>query len=106
MTIEDTTDNAQTIKDLTAVSSDADGDVITYSIVSISVPAAGEQTIWNNSVVIQSGVLKVQNLTTNDPDFNGNVTVTVRASDGSSSSDTTVTFAFNNVKMWIRYIKT
>ena len=30
LTIEDTTDNAQTIKDLTAVSSDADGDAITY----------------------------------------------------------------------------
>ena len=97
ITVDDTSDNAITIKDLTAVSSDADGDAITYSIVSISVPISNEQATWNNSVVIQSGVLKVQNLTTNDPDVNGNVTVTVRASDGSSSSDTTVTFTFNNV---------
>jgi hypothetical protein len=42
-------------------------------------------------------VLKVQNLLTNDPNLSGNVSVTVRASDGSSSSDTTVTFTFNNV---------
>jgi hypothetical protein len=97
LTVDDSSDNAITIKDLTAVSSDADGDAISYSVVSISQPEPLDQTIWNNSVIIQSGVLKVQNLTTNDPNTSGTVTVTVRASDGSSSSDTTVTFTFNNV---------
>jgi hypothetical protein len=97
ITVDDTSDNAITIKDLTAVSSDADGDVITYSIVSVSVPSSADQTHWNNSVAINNGVFQVHNLTTNDPDFNGDITVTVRASDGSSSSDTTVTFTFNNV---------
>ena len=97
LTVDDTSDNAITIKDLTAVSSDADGDTITYSIVSISQPEPLDQTIWNNSVVIQSGVLKVQNLLTQDPNTSGTVTVTVRASDGSSSNDTTVSFTFNNV---------
>jgi hypothetical protein len=97
LTVDDSSDNAITIKDLTAVSSDADGDAISYSVVSISVPAGENPVVWNNSVVINNGILQVQNLTTNDPNTSGTVIVTVRASDGSSSSDTTVTFTFNNV---------
>lgn len=98
ITVDDTTDAAQTILDLTTVSSDADGDTITYSIVSVTVPFAGEQTIWNNSINIDgSGVLVVTNLTTNNPGFNGDITVKVKATSTGGSSDTDVTFAFNNV---------
>jgi hypothetical protein len=96
LTITDASDAEQIIKDLTAVSSDADGDPITYSIVSISVP--NQQISWNNSVVIESGVLKVKNLMTNDAETNGNVVVTVRATATGGSSDTTVSFTFNNVQ--------
>ena len=98
LTITDASDAEQIIKDLTAVSSDADGGAITYSVVSISVPNSVEQTSWNNSVVINSGVLQVQNLMTNDPDVNGVVTVTVKATSTGGSSDTTVSFTFNDVQ--------
>ena len=96
LTITDGSDTTQTIKDLTAVSSDADGDTMTYSIVSISVP--GEQSIWNNSIVIESGILKVKNLMTNDPATSGTVTVTVRVTATGGSSDSTVSFTFNDVQ--------
>lgn len=94
--VDDTTDTAQIIKDLTAVSSDADDDLITYRIISITIANPGEQTAWNNSVVIQSGVLKVQNLAVNDPDTSGTIIVKVRATSIGGSSDTNVVFAFNN----------
>jgi hypothetical protein len=95
LTIEDTTDASQTIMDLTTASSDADGDTISYSIENISAP--DDQTIWNNSLYVDNGVLKVQNLLTNDPNFEGTVTVTVKASDNSLSNDTNVSFTFSNV---------
>lgn len=97
LTIDDADDADRNILDLTTVSSDADGDAITYSIVSVSVPSSDQQIEWNNSMYISGGVLKAHKLKSNDPDTNGDVTVTVRASDGSVSNDTTVTFTFNNV---------
>ncbi|RLA84247.1 MAG: hypothetical protein DRG78_01940 [Epsilonproteobacteria bacterium] len=98
LTITDANNNVQIIKDLTAISSDNDGDSITYSIVSISVSNSLEQTIWNNSVYIDNGVLKVHNLQTNNPDFNGNIIVTVKAIATGGSNTTTVSFSFNDVQ--------
>jgi len=95
-TIEDSTDSTQTIMDLKPVSSDADGDAITYSIVSVNVP--GQQTEWNNSISISSGILVVQNLKTNDPETNGNVSVVVKASAKGGSANTTISFTFRNVQ--------
>ena len=97
LTIRDDNDDPKTIKDLTAVSSDADGDAIAYSIVSISTPSVNDDTIWNNSVYIENGVLKVHNLITNDPTFDGTISVVVKVSDGTSSSNTTVNFDFLNL---------
>jgi hypothetical protein len=47
---------------------DAEGDTITYSIESISVPS--EINEWTNSIYIENGELKVKNLKTNDPETN------------------------------------
>jgi hypothetical protein len=95
LTINDSSDAEQTIQDLTAISSDVDGDTITYSIVSIDVPA--EQIEWNNSIYLDNGILKVQNLQTNDPDTSGTVTVRVKATAIGGANDTNVSFTFNNV---------
>lgn len=96
LTIEDSTDNPQTIMDLVPVSNDLEGDPITYSIVSISVP--GQPISWDNSIVIESGFLKVINLMTNDAEANGDVTVTVKAEAIGGSSNADITFTFNNVQ--------
>ena len=96
LTITDRTDAAQTIQDLTTISSDPEGDPITYSIVSVSVPS--DQAAWDNSVVINSGVLQVQNLMTNDPNTSGTVTVTVKATSSGGSATTTISFTFNDVQ--------
>ena len=97
LTIEDDSDVVKSILDLTTVSSDADGDTITYSIISITVP--GSQTAWNNSLSIDAnGILNASNLQTNDPNIDGDITVVVRATDGSASNDTEVIFGFNNVQ--------
>ena len=105
LTIEDGTDAVQNIKNLTAVSSDADGDTITYSIVSISVPHVADQVAWDNSVdITPAGVLIVQNLMTNDPNFdaaagsNPIVSVTVKATATGGSNNTVVKFTFVNVQ--------
>jgi hypothetical protein len=95
LTIEDVTDAVQNIMDLKAVSSDADGDAITYSIVSISAPS--EQAEWNNSISISSGVLIVKNLKTNDPATSGQVIVVVKASAKGGSANTSIKFNFNDV---------
>jgi len=96
ITVDDSSDNAITIKDLTAVSSDADGDNLTYTIVSITPSISGDETAWNNSVYIDNGILKVHNLLTNNPNIDVTVSVVVKVSDGTSSSDTTVNFDFLN----------
>jgi len=96
LTIVDDNDDPKTIMDLTAVSSDADGDNLTYTIVSISTPNVNDDTPWANSLSIQNGVLQAQNLVTNDPNFDGTVSVVVKVSDGTSSSTTTVNFDFLN----------
>lgn len=95
LTIEDTTDADQTIMDLKPVSSDPEGDPITYSIVSVAAP--DEQAEWELSIAIQSGVLIVKNLMTNDPDTSGLVTVVVKATATGGSVKTSVKFNFNNV---------
>ncbi len=95
ITVDDANDDPKTIKDLTAVSSDAEGDSISYSIVSISVP--GQPVEWQNSIYIENGVLKVHNLLTNDPETVGDVIVTVRATADGGSNDATVQFHFNDV---------
>ena len=51
LTIDDADDGDRVILDLTGVSSDVEGDVISYSVVSISVPAPADQTKWDNSIV-------------------------------------------------------
>jgi len=94
LTIRDDSDAPKTIMDLTAVSSDADGDNLTYTIVSISVPDSADQDAWDPATYIENGVLKVKNLVTLDPNYDGTVSVTVRASDGSSSSTTNINFTF------------
>lgn len=96
LTIRDDSDAPKTIMDLTSASSDADGDNLTYTIVSVTSPNAGDQTTWNNSVYIENGVLKVKNLVANDPNGEGTVAVEVKVSDGTSSSNTTVNFNFLN----------
>ena len=94
--IIDDNDNPKTIKDLTAVSSDADA--ITYSIVSVSVPDSADQSAWNNATYIENGVLKVKNLVTLDPNYDGTVTVTISASATGGSNNTTVSFVFRNTQ--------
>jgi hypothetical protein len=96
LTISDDNDDPKTIMDLKSVSSDADGDTLIYSIVSISTQNVNDDIPWTNSLSIQNGILQAQNLVTNDPNFDGTVTVTVKASDGTSSSNTTVNFDFLN----------
>ena len=96
LTIDDLDDGVRNILDLTTVSSDPDGDTLTYSIVSISIPVSNDQVVWDNSIYISAGVLNVQNLMTNNPSINGDITVVVRVSDGDITSDTSVTFTFVN----------
>jgi len=96
ITVIDDNDNAKIIKDLTAVSSDADGDNLTYTIVSVTPSNNGDQTAWNNSVYVENGVLKVHNLLTNNPNIDVTVSVVLKVSDGTSSSNTTVNFDFLN----------
>ena len=96
LTIRDDNDDPKTIMDLTSVSSDADGDSLSYSIVSISTPNINDDIPWENSLYIENGVLKAKNLVANDPDFNGAVSVVVKVSDGTNSSNTTVNFDFLN----------
>lgn len=98
ITITDADDTVKTIQDLTTISSDADGDAITYSIVSISVPNAFDQTAWDNSVYLDNGVLKVRNLQTNDPDITGTITAIVRATSTGGSNDTGISWGFTNVQ--------
>ena len=98
LTVRDNTNDAITIKDLISISSDNDGDAITYTIVSISVPHSNDQTAWNNSVYIDNGVLKVHNLTINDPDMDGTVTVTIKATAIGGSNNTNVSFTFGNTQ--------
>ena len=97
LTIIDDSDAPKTIMDLTSASSDADGDNLTYTIVSVTPSNNGDQTAWDNSVYIENGVLKVHNLLTNNPNINGTISVVVRVSDGTSSSNTTVNFEFINL---------
>lgn len=96
LTIEDGTDAVQNIINLKSVSSDADGDTITYSIVSVSVP--GQQAEWSSSISISSGVLIVKNLKTNDPNDNGQVTIVVKATATGGSANTSIKFNFNDVQ--------
>jgi hypothetical protein len=96
LTIRDDNDDPKTIKDLTAVSSDAEGDALSYSIVSISTQSVNDDTPWSNSLYIENGVLKAYNLVINDPNYNGIISVIVKVSDGTNSSNTTVNFDFLN----------
>jgi len=98
ITVDDADDDVTVIKDLGAVSSDVDGDVITYSIVSIAVPHSGEQTKWDDSIYIDNGVLKLHNLKTNNPDEDGTVTVTVKAEATGGSNNTDISFTFEDVQ--------
>ena len=99
LTIRDDNNNPKIIKDLTAVSSDVDGNTLTYTIVSVTSPSVNEDTAWSNLLYIENGVLKVKNLLTNanNIDFNGQISVVVKVSDGTSSSNTTVNFDFLNL---------
>jgi hypothetical protein len=97
--INDSTNAQQTIFDLTTVSSDFDGDEITYSIENITPPHVGDQTRWENSTYIDaSGVLKVQNLTINDPNIDGTVIVTIRATADGGYNDANVSFTFTDTQ--------
>ena len=96
LTIIDDSDAPKTIMDLTSVSSDADGDNLTYTIVSVTPSLSGDETAWNNSVYIDNGILKVHNLLTNNPNLDVTVSVVVKVSDGTNSSNTIVNFAFLN----------
>ncbi len=96
LTIRDDSDAPKTIMDLTSASSDADGDNLTYTIVSVTSPNSNDNIPWSNSLFIQNGILQVKNLVINDPNFDGIVSVVVRVSDGISSSNTTVNFDFLN----------
>jgi len=98
LTITDANDDVKIIKDLTAISSDAEGDAITYSIVSISVPDTDDQARWNNSVYIDNGTLKIHNLTTNNPTHDGTVTIIVKATATGGSNNATIDFTFTDVQ--------
>ena len=98
LTIQDSTDDPQDILDLNTVCSESNGNVITYSIVSISTPHdAADLAAWTDSIYIENGVLKVHNLVTNDPNWEGNVTTMVNATAVDGSSDANISFAFDNV---------
>lgn len=95
LTIRDDTDAPKTIMDLKAVSSDKEKDPITYSITSISDPKpTADHNAWVNSIYIDNGVLKVQNLVKNDPNYDGTVTVTVEATATGGSTNTNINFTF------------
>jgi hypothetical protein len=98
LTIEDGTDAVQNIKNLKSVSSDPEGDTITYSIVSVSSPDSAENSVWSASLSISSGSLVVKNLKSNDPDSIGVVNVTIRATAKGGSANTTIKFNFNDVQ--------
>ena len=101
LTITDANDDVIVIMDLNPECSDVDGHAITYEIIDIDVPHAGEQSKWDNSLVIEAGVLKVKNLMKNNPNEDGTVTATVRAIDvggSGGSNNTDVTFIFEDVQ--------
>ena len=98
ITVDDNSgDGAVTLKDLTTVSSDNESDTITYSIVSISVPDSADQATWNNSIYLDNGVLKVRNVQSNDPNYDGTVSAIIRATATGGSNDTTISFTFTDV---------
>lgn len=99
LTITDADDTAKVILDLSAVSSDADGDDITYTVenVSSSVAPLDEQKI-KDSLYVDSGVLKIHNLNTNDPDSDATITITVNASATGGSNNADIVFTFDNVQ--------
>jgi hypothetical protein len=83
---------------LTAISSDTEGDTITYSIVSVDSPHPLDDSVFENSLFIDSGILKIQNLQTNDPGTSGTTTIVVRATATGGYNDTNVSFEFNDVQ--------
>lgn len=93
----DANNNSITIIDLSTVSSDPNGNPITYTLVSVSGNAV-DQTAWNNSTSISGNNLIVQNLQTNDPNITGIVTFRVRATSTGGSSTTDITANFTDVQ--------
>jgi hypothetical protein len=98
LTIDDSSNAEQTIQDLTAISSDTEGDTITYSVVSVDSPHPLDDSVFENSLFIDSGILKIQNLQTNNPATSGTTTIVVRATATGGYNDTNVSFEFNDVQ--------
>ncbi len=98
LTIQDLTDDPKTIFDLSAVSSDEDGDTITYSVESVSSPGGVEDNKFMSSLFVENGILKIENLITNDPNNDGLITITVKASDGTAFNNADISFTFQDVQ--------
>ena len=96
-TADDTPINTpQTLLNLNDNVSDANGDTISFSIVSISVPDTIEQGEWNRAIQINNGVLQLVNLGNEDPDSNWTISIVVQARDWTTTENTTINFIFRN----------
>ena len=98
LTITDANDDPKVILDLASVSSDPEGDTITYSIINIIVPAGENPDYWTNSLYVENDTLKVHNLMTNDPNISGTIIVTVKAEATGGSNNTDISFTFDDVQ--------
>ena len=99
LTITDANDDPKVILDLASRCSDPEGDTITYTVESVhSSGAPLDEPKIKNSLYVENGVLKIHNLMTNDPDFDGTITVTVKASATGGSSNTDILFVFHNTQ--------
>lgn len=97
ITVTDASNAAQNILDLNSVTSDSNGDPLSFTIVSFTTPFDnGEITLFENVFQINSGILQAVDLFTGDPDLDGDISITVQVSDGVSSSVATVNLMFGN----------
>lgn len=98
VTVTDADDTVKVIKDMNGLCTDADGDAITISEGSVTTQATGDNAKMQSSLFIDSGIIKIQNLMTNDPAITGTITLTVNCSATGGSDSTDVSFTFTDVQ--------
>jgi len=98
LTVQDNDDSVNVIQDLSTISSDNEGDSITYTIEDVSVPFPTEKSYWLNALYLENKTLKVRNLFSIDPDVDGEIVVTIKASDGIKSSNANISFLYHDTQ--------
>ncbi|HEY9034820.1 MAG TPA: hypothetical protein VIN71_12830 [Pseudomonadales bacterium] len=68
VTVNDATDELQTVIDLTTISSDPNNDELTYFVVMVTSYGINDVSIWYDAFCVENGVLKVGNLKTSNPE--------------------------------------